>query len=209
MIVACAVTAANVPEEEGAVPLFKDIDHQKRLVTELSIDRAYVNSPVVDRVTKSGGTVIAKPWGVRVRAAGLFSKRDFKIDLRTKLIWCPAGESNPSSPERLYSSIQRPAAPARCVASALNPHLGKGAPCPSPQTKPNSDDSANSSRVRRVGHSFASASPSNTRSLTSNHERAIAHATSVLARTCSIFAEPPPSKIWKRSSESSRSLRKP
>lgn len=98
MIVACAVTAANVPEEEGAVPLFKDIDHQKRLVTELSIDRAYVNSPVVDRVTKSGGTVIAKPWGVRVRAAGLFSKRDFKIDLRTKLIWCPAGEVEPFEP---------------------------------------------------------------------------------------------------------------
>lgn len=98
VIVACAVTPANVPEEEGAAPLFQDIQHQRRRVTELLIDRAYVNSPVTEEVAASGGTVIAKPWGARARAEGLFSKREFKIDLRTKLIWCPAGEVEPFEP---------------------------------------------------------------------------------------------------------------
>lgn len=98
VIVACAVTPANVPEEEGAAPLFQDIQHQQRRVTELLIDRAYVNSPVTDEVAAAGGTVIAKPWGARAHAAGLFSKSEFKIDLRTKLIRCPAGEVEPFEP---------------------------------------------------------------------------------------------------------------
>jgi hypothetical protein len=91
-IVACAVTPANRPEEEGAVPLADDIKRQRLRLVELHIDRAYVNSPVVDDVFAAGGTVFAKPWGRRAHRPGLFSKSDFKIDLRTKLITCPAGE---------------------------------------------------------------------------------------------------------------------
>jgi hypothetical protein len=91
-IVACAVTPANRPEEEGAVPLADDIKRQRLRLVELHIDRAYVNSPVVDDVFAAGGTVFAKPWGHRAHRPGLFSKSDFKIDLRTKLITCPAGE---------------------------------------------------------------------------------------------------------------------
>jgi hypothetical protein len=92
MIVACAVTAANRPEEEGALPLQQDIAHQGLSIDELHIDRAYVNSPVVDQVRQGGGTVFAKPWAQRARSPGLFSKLDFKIDLRAKTITCPAGE---------------------------------------------------------------------------------------------------------------------
>jgi hypothetical protein len=91
-IVACAVTPANRPEEEGAVPLADDIKRQRLRLVELHIDRAYVNSPVVDEVFAAGGTVFAKPWGRRAHRPGLFSKSEFKIDLRTKLITCPAGE---------------------------------------------------------------------------------------------------------------------
>jgi len=91
-IVACAVTPANRPEEEGAVPIAEDIQRQRLRLQELHIDRAYVNSPVVDKVFASGGTVFAKPWGQRAYRPGLFSKADFKIDLRTKTITCPAGE---------------------------------------------------------------------------------------------------------------------
>jgi hypothetical protein len=91
-IVACAVTPANRPEELGAVPIAEDIKRQRLRLVELHIDRAYVNSPVVDDVFASGGTVFAKPWGRRAHRPGLFTKGDFKIDLRSKTITCPAGE---------------------------------------------------------------------------------------------------------------------
>jgi len=92
VIVACSVTPANRPEEEGAAPIAKDVQLQQLRVTELHIDRAYVNSPVVDDVLRTGGQVFAKPWGLRARSPDLFSKRDFKIDLRAKTITCPAGQ---------------------------------------------------------------------------------------------------------------------
>lgn len=97
-IVACAVTPANRPEEEGAAPMAEDIKRQRLRLVELHIDRAYVNSPVVDDVLAEGGIVFAKPWGQRARAPGMFSKLDFKIDLRSKTITCPAGEVEPFQP---------------------------------------------------------------------------------------------------------------
>lgn len=39
-----------------------------------------------------GGTVLAKPWALRPARPGLFSKADFRIDLRAHTITCPAGE---------------------------------------------------------------------------------------------------------------------
>jgi hypothetical protein len=92
VIVACSVTPANRPEEEGAPPLAQDIERQGFTLSELHADRAYVNSPVVDDVERSGGKVYSKPWGVRARSPELFSKRDFKIDLRANTITCPAGQ---------------------------------------------------------------------------------------------------------------------
>jgi hypothetical protein len=91
-IVACAVTPANRPEEEGALPLSNDIKSQRLRLVELHIDRAYVNSPVVDEIVAAGGTVFAKPWAHRSHRPGLFSKGDFKINLLSKVITCPAGE---------------------------------------------------------------------------------------------------------------------
>lgn len=98
VIVACAVTPANRPEEEGARPISDDIKRQRLQLVELHIDRAYVNSPVVDEVVTAGGSVFAKPWGQRSHRPGLFSKGAFKIDLRSKLITCPAGEVEPFVP---------------------------------------------------------------------------------------------------------------
>lgn len=92
IIVACSVTPANRPEEEGAAPIAEDIKKQHLRIVELYIDRGYVNSPVVDDVQRTGGQVFAKPWGQRARSPDLFSKRDFKIDLRSKTITCPAGQ---------------------------------------------------------------------------------------------------------------------
>jgi hypothetical protein len=97
-IVACAVTPANRPEEEGARPIGDDIQGQGLRLVELHIDRAYVNSPVVDEVVAAGGSVFAKPWGQPTQRPGLFSKDHFKIDLRSNLITCPAGEAEPFTP---------------------------------------------------------------------------------------------------------------
>jgi hypothetical protein len=97
-ILACEVTPANRPEEEAAAPLAEDIKRQGLTLDELHIDRAYVNSPVVPSVIGAGGTVFAKPWAQRAAKPGLFSKADFRIDLRAKTITCPAGEVEPFEP---------------------------------------------------------------------------------------------------------------
>jgi hypothetical protein len=72
--------------------------YQQLELVELHIDRAYVNSPVVDDVLHAGGKVFAKPWGQRGRQGDLFSKNDFNINLRTKTITCPAGQVEPFEP---------------------------------------------------------------------------------------------------------------
>lgn len=92
VILACSVTPANRPEEEGAAPIGEDIDRQGFTLSEVHIDRAYVNSPLVATVQNDGGTVFAKPWALRAIKPGLFSKADFRIDLRAETITCPAGE---------------------------------------------------------------------------------------------------------------------
>lgn len=94
-IVACAVTAANRPEEQGARPISDDIERQGFTLHEAHIDRAYVNSPVMAEVLARGGTVLAKPWALRPARPGLFSKADFRIDLRAHTITCPAGQVEP------------------------------------------------------------------------------------------------------------------
>jgi len=91
-ILACAVTPANRPEEEGAAPLAEDIGHQGLTISEVHIDRAYVNSPLTASVLKAGGKVYCKPWAQRAHRPGLFSKADFNIDVRAQTITCPAGQ---------------------------------------------------------------------------------------------------------------------
>jgi len=91
-ILACAVTPANRPEEEGAAPLAEDISHQGLEIIEAHIDRAYVKSPLVAAILSNGGKVFSKPWAQRALKPGLFSKADFHIDLRAKTITCPAGQ---------------------------------------------------------------------------------------------------------------------
>jgi hypothetical protein len=91
-IVACAVTAANCPEEEAAAPLAHDIQRQGLEVVEAHFDRAYVNSPVVTELLQARRRVFCKPWGQRAHRPGLFSKADFAIDLRAKTITCPGGQ---------------------------------------------------------------------------------------------------------------------
>jgi len=91
LIHACAVTPANRPEEEASAELEDDLARQHVEVAELAIDRAYVNSPLAAHVHERGGEVVAKPWRVRNRL-DLFTKLDFKINMRDLTITCPSGE---------------------------------------------------------------------------------------------------------------------
>lgn len=93
LVVACAITPANRPEEEAAPALKADIDRQERAIAALFCDRGYIASPVVNDVLAEGGEVICKPW--IARNGERFSKADFKINLRNRTITCPAGEVEP------------------------------------------------------------------------------------------------------------------
>lgn len=93
LIVACAVTPANVPEQEAAEVLKADIEGQGLRIGELFIDRAYAKSSAVDEVEQAGGEVVCKPWRIIPNKSGLFTKADFDINIRGRTITCPAGET--------------------------------------------------------------------------------------------------------------------
>lgn len=90
LILAGALLPANRPEGEAAPALKADIDRIKRRIAEAHIDRGYIASPLVDEVLADGGEVICKPWVPR--NGKLFTKTDFKINMRDMTITCPAGE---------------------------------------------------------------------------------------------------------------------
>jgi hypothetical protein len=92
LILACEVTPANRPEGQATPRLKADMDHQKIRIGAVFIDRAYINSTLVDAVTDAGGDVICKPWKLRNADPMLFSKAQFRIDTRSETITCPSGQ---------------------------------------------------------------------------------------------------------------------
>jgi hypothetical protein len=93
LIVACAVTPANSAEHEALPPIRADLTSLQRALGEFHIDRGYITSPIVSEILDEGGMVICKPW---VRQNGdLYSKADFKLNLRSMTITCPAGATQP------------------------------------------------------------------------------------------------------------------
>lgn len=98
LVVACAVTPANRPEEEATGALQEDMAHQELFPDILLIDRAYLNSSMTEDVPASGGDVVCRPWRGANAKPGLFGKRDFKVNIRDGTITCPAGEVEPFEP---------------------------------------------------------------------------------------------------------------
>jgi hypothetical protein len=92
LILACALTAANRPEHEAADMLNDDIERQEVTINALYIDRGYIASPLVQDVLNRSGEIICRPWNVS-NENGLFSKADFDINVRDKLITCPGGQT--------------------------------------------------------------------------------------------------------------------
>jgi hypothetical protein len=90
LIHACGVTAANRPEQEGTPQMMRDLKLQGVTIAELFVDQAFVSSPMAVAVEQAGGTVVAKPRGMAVRADH-FTKNDFAFDMRSRTVTCPAG----------------------------------------------------------------------------------------------------------------------
>jgi hypothetical protein len=90
-ILACDITPANRREDAAVEALSSDIARQKITIGQLHIDRGYIKSDLVDDVVARGGDVLCKPWVPR-RSDGLFTKAQFKLDVRTQTITCPAGK---------------------------------------------------------------------------------------------------------------------
>lgn len=93
LIVACFITPANQPEHEALPALRDELHAQGYAIKDLFIDRGYISSPIVNEVVARRGTVFCKPW--QNQNGTLFAKRDFKLDLRTRTITCPAGHAKP------------------------------------------------------------------------------------------------------------------
>lgn len=93
LIMACSVTPANRPEGEGATAIKEDLARfpERNEVTEVFIDRGYVQSEFVEEAKNAGATIFCRPWNPR--NGDLFPKRDFKINMRSRTITCPAGET--------------------------------------------------------------------------------------------------------------------
>ena len=92
LIVACAITPANRPEEEATPVLQADLTCCNQSIGELYIDRGYINSTLVDEVLGQHGDVFCKPWVPRNTHAGAFTKADFRLNLRDLTICCPEGQ---------------------------------------------------------------------------------------------------------------------
>jgi hypothetical protein len=93
LIVACALTPANRPEEEAIPSLTTDLDRQGLVVDHLLIDRGYINSTLVDDVLQRRGKIVCKPW--KSQNGRLFPKSAFTLNLRDRTITCPDGHVQP------------------------------------------------------------------------------------------------------------------
>ncbi len=93
LILACAITRANRPEEDAIPALTTDLDRQGLAIDQLLIDRGYINSPLVDDVLSRRGRIVCKPW--KSHNGRLFPKAAFTLNLRDRTIACPNGHVQP------------------------------------------------------------------------------------------------------------------
>jgi hypothetical protein len=94
LILACAITPANRPEEEAADPIEEDLKHLfggELPIGTLYIDRGYINASLVVHVLEQQGEIICRPW--HARNGAMFSKTQFAINVRDRTITCPANKT--------------------------------------------------------------------------------------------------------------------
>ena len=207
LILACAVTPANRPEEEAAPVLRDDIAHlpSRNVIAELHIDRGYVGSTLVQDVLDARREVICKPWVAR--NGKLLTKSDFHINMRSHTIRCPAREV-----ERVRARLRRGVrsrsgarCPLRSGCTMASPAAGRTVSIA--RDEPCNIVCVSSSPLLRAANVYANESPSRIASHTWAESRVGALATSVFGKTCSASDAQPPSRISKLSTASSSERR--
>jgi hypothetical protein len=88
VIVATAVEPANVREYLSAERLL-EVTQRHGEVEVLDIDRGYISSPAVEALHGAGARIYSRAWRSQ-KYPGLFVKEDFRIDLRRRVVTCPA-----------------------------------------------------------------------------------------------------------------------
>ncbi|MFY2558704.1 IS1182 family transposase [Corallococcus terminator] len=126
LVVACAVSPANRPEEEATDALQEDMAHQDLYPDVLLVDRAYLNSTMAEDVLASGGDLVCRPWRGASAKPGLFGKRDFKVNIRDGTLTCPAGEVEPFEPGAVVHFDPEACGPCKLRPSCTQAASGKG-----------------------------------------------------------------------------------
>jgi hypothetical protein len=88
LVVDAVCQPANQPEPEALETLWPALAAHGQ-VQSLSIDRAYLSSPLIGALKTQGVEIIAKPWPLHNR--GRFTKEQFQINLDAHEVTCPAG----------------------------------------------------------------------------------------------------------------------
>jgi hypothetical protein len=94
LVIAAVATPGNVHDSAAAPLLWEQLQEQNIEIAELYGDLAYAGTTMNDDVERLGGVVMSKPWPA-AHPLGLFSKTDFEIDIRARLITCPGGQRKP------------------------------------------------------------------------------------------------------------------
>jgi hypothetical protein len=88
LVVEAVCQPANQPEHAALETVWPSLAAHGQ-VCSLSIDRAYLSSPLIGALTTQGVEIIAKPWPLHNR--GRLTKEQFQINLDAHEVTCPAG----------------------------------------------------------------------------------------------------------------------
>jgi hypothetical protein len=92
LILAAEVVPGNQPDKVALTPLISDAQAQAREIESLHVDLAYLDETVVPELERQGVKIVCKPW-TAANTPGLFTKRDFRMDLEQARATCPGGQS--------------------------------------------------------------------------------------------------------------------
>jgi IS5 family transposase len=125
LILACSVTPANRPEQEATPALQKDLEQQGVKLKQLYVDRGYIASRMVNEVQHQGGEVLCKPWAAS--NGELFSKSAFHLDMRSRRLTCPAGQTMPFTLGTVveFAAQQCARCPLRAQCTTAEPSRGR------------------------------------------------------------------------------------
>lgn len=90
LVLAAEARPANVPERNSVPSLVDQVAPYGEL-GELFIDRGFLAHAEITALDREGVKIRCRPWREH-STEGRYSKRNFKIDLRRRIVTCPAGK---------------------------------------------------------------------------------------------------------------------